>query len=203
MKRSGLIEVILAVIAITTFAMRWFWREAMDVITPLFAPLYFLLLYGLVFFVLAFSIVYFMMNKQEKPVRRYVALAIAASCITTQLLFPFDKLSLKHDFYSNKEAREEVVQMVKSNFELYDEYEHIELTREFARLSKGGGEVTLEKTGTSFKIIFYTYRGILMGFSGFVYVYNTSLEDGDFYCNFINKVQYDNRWYWINGTYKE
>lgn len=39
----------------------------------------------------------------------------------------------------------------------------------YEHLSDGGGEIMIEKSGHGYNILFFTYRGILDGFSGFVY----------------------------------
>ena len=44
----------------------------------------------------------------------------------------------------------------------------IHLPKEYKHLSKGGGEILVEKTGKDLNIVFYTNRGMLDNFSGIV-----------------------------------
>ncbi|WP_246277414.1 hypothetical protein [Neobacillus endophyticus] len=45
----------------------------------------------------------------------------------------------------------------------------IHLPKKYDHLSAGGGDIVVEKTSNGYNILFFTFRGVLDGFSGFVY----------------------------------
>jgi hypothetical protein len=106
------------------------------------------------------------------------------------------------DFKLNKKAREEVVQMIR-NSSLKPNVPHssslIQLPEKYHRLSKGGGEIVIEKNGNL--ILFFTYRGILDNFSGFVYSPNDKKpSQRDFDGDFKQVEKLDKNWYFV-GSY--
>jgi hypothetical protein len=108
------------------------------------------------------------------------------------------------DFKMNKSEREEVIKMVE-NGSLKPNVSHdsllIHLPKEYEHLSKGGGEIIVEKTGGSYTIFFFTYRGILDNFSGFVYSPNDKRPSkNDFGGDFKEIKRYCENWYWV-GSY--
>ena len=102
------------------------------------------------------------------------------------------------DFKMHKTDREEVVSMVKGGklkYNVPDSPSLIQLPKPYDHLSKGGGEVIAVKTGDSFTILFFTYRGMLDNFSGFVYTPN------DKQTFVVDKVQMDdNIFLYMNDT---
>ena len=76
------------------------------------------------------------------------------------------------DFKMHKTDREKVVSMVESGKlkeNVPDSPSFIQLPKRYDHLSKGGGEVIAVQKGERLTILFFTYRGILDNFSGFVY----------------------------------
>jgi len=76
----------------------------------------------------------------------------------------------------------------------------IQLPKEYRGMSKGGGEVVLETKGETKSILFFTYRGMMDNFSGFVYNPNDDRPlksdfDGDF--KEIERVH--KNWYYVSS----
>ncbi|WP_246277129.1 hypothetical protein [Neobacillus endophyticus] len=104
----------------------------------------------------------------------------------------------------NKSEREKVAKMVEQgalNPNVKDSPWLIHLPKQYQGLSVGGGDIIIEKTGNGYSILFFTYRGILDNFSGFVYTPNdqnpsTKAFDGDF--KEIEKM--DKNWYFVSSS---
>ena len=109
-------------------------------------------------------------------------------------------LILKIDFAFNLDKREEVVEMIQNKV-LTSNVSHnssiIELPSKYKNLSKGGGEVNV-KEGS---IFFYTFRGILDNFSGFVYMPDDNEPyKHDFLCSHMQLKKMKDHWFWMGCT---
>lgn len=132
-------------------------------------------------------------NKVRKP--------MAVQVITLLLLFffPFNQIILNIDFKSNMLERQEVVAMVK-NHTLKPNISYnaslIHLPAKYTHLSKGGGEIIVEKYGEEYNVFFFTFRGILDNYSGFVYTSN----DVIFFEEDIKETEKLNEnWYFVSS----
>lgn len=107
------------------------------------------------------------------------------------VIFPYNEVMLEADFRYYLTDREKVVAMVKADdpalqpdpVREFKEFslQTIALPPEYSHLSRGGGEIVVQSRGTDYKILFYTFRGVLDNFSGFVYVSDdSSLDNEDF-----------------------
>lgn len=77
----------------------------------------------------------------------------------------------------------------------------IHLTKKYQHLSKGGGEIVLEKKPRGYSVLFFTYRGILDNFSGFVYVSNDQKPlKNDFDGDFKEIERLERNWYWVGSS---
>jgi hypothetical protein len=174
---------------------KFFEWKIVEVLTPFLTPLIWLLVFGFFFVITVLSLTNLFKNKVWKP------LAIQTVTILLWLFFPFTQIVLNIDFTMNKAEREEVVAIVNSGA-LKPNVSHndslILLPEKYDHLSKGGGEVVVEKNGDSYTILFFTFRGILDSFSGFVYSPNDQRPskngfDGDY--KEIERL--DKNWYWV------
>ncbi len=122
------------------------------------------------------------------------------------LAFPYTEVVLNADFIYYRADREKVVAMVKAGdpalkAEAVRDFgnltlQKIELPPEYIRLSKGGGEIIVQRRGTEYKILFYTFRGVLDNFSGFVYVSDGSgLHNDDFRGDFKQAERMGSNWF--------
>lgn len=89
------------------------------------------------------------------------------------VLVPFTNLWLKADFAFYKIKREEVVKKVYSG-ELMPNQNYnsslIALGEKYPSLSKGGNEIVVEEHDGKKYVFFFTFRGILDNYAGFIYV---------------------------------
>lgn len=121
--------------------------------------------------------------------------------IVIWLFVPFTQIALDIDFKINKEEREEVVKSIEQGTlkpNVPNSPNTIRLPEGYEHLSKGGGEIFIDNNGDNNLVLFLTNRGILDGFSGFVYSPNDKKPrktnfDGDI--KEIEKI--DTNWYFV------
>ena len=197
MKRNKMLQlsIISSVIVILYMFFRW---EIIDIITEFLMLPVLLLVFGFFIIVSIGTIITLIKNKDWKP--------IVIQVITILLLFfvPFNQIILDINFKMNKSEREQVAKMVE-NGELTPNVSHnsslIHLPKKYEHISSGGGEIMVEKSIDGYNILFFTYRGIMDNFSGFVYTpkdqkLSKKVFNGDF--KEIDKM--DKKWYFV-GSY--
>ncbi|MFC4801869.1 hypothetical protein ACFPA1_21355 [Neobacillus sp. GCM10023253] len=176
----------------------FFQWKIIDIITVFLMFPVLLLVFGFFIFITVLAIITLFKNKDWKPI------VIQVITILLLLIVPFNQIILDIDFKINKSEREQIVKMVE-NGELKPNISHdsslLHLPKKYAHLSSGGGEIVVEKSGDAYNILFFTYRGILDNFSGFVYTPNDQKSfknafDGDF--KEIDKRE--KNWYFV-GSY--
>jgi energy-coupling factor transporter transmembrane protein EcfT len=173
------------------------WR-IIDIVTEFLIGPIWLIVFGFFIVITVRAVIHLFKNKNWKPV------SIQVVTILLLFFFPFTEIVLDIDFKINKSKREKVTQMVedgtlKPNVSYNSSL--ILLPEKYQQLSKGGGEIVVEKTDKGYYVLFFTYRGILDNFSGFVYSPNgqrpsNNTFDGDF--KQIEKLE--GNWYWV-GSY--
>ena len=169
-----------------------------DIVTEFMIFPIWLIVFGFFVVITLRAVIYLFKNKDWKPI------TVQVITILILFFFPFTEIVLDIDFKMNKSEREKVTEMVengtlKSNVSYNSSL--ILLPERYQYLSKGGGEIEVEKTDKGYYILFFTYRGILDNFSGFVYSSNDQKPskrtfDGDF--KQIEKLK--ENWYWV-GSY--
>ncbi len=153
------------------FSLTAFEWTIVDRITPF---LYFPLL-GLAWLSFAISAIVFAVSwyrrrgaglKAGKPLLLHLVVLI------TLIVVPFTSIELWMDFHTKKADREAIIEAIQSG-KLQPNVPHnkrlisLGSTR---RLSAGGNEVMVETTERGKYVFFFTYRGILENYSGFLYV---------------------------------
>lgn len=103
---------------------------------------------------------------------KYAVIILISAMVV--IFFPYNDVVLGADFRYYLADREKVVAMVKTgdpalNPEPVRQFKDIslqwvKLPSEYRHLSKGGGEIVVQRKGESIKIFFYTFRGILDNF---------------------------------------
>ncbi|MFJ8266463.1 hypothetical protein [Peribacillus asahii] len=167
-----------------------------DIITEFLMLPIWLVIFGFFIFITVKTIINLFKNKDWKP------FTIQLLTILLWMFFPFTQVMLDLDFKMKKSEREEIVEMVedgtlKPNVS-YDS-SLIQLPEKYDRLSKGGGEIVIEKNDNS--VLFFTYRGILDNFSGFVYSPNDKKPNqNDFDGDFKQIEKSEENWYFV-GSY--
>ena len=177
---------------------KFFQWEIVDIVTEFIILPIWLIVFGFFGVVTVRTIIYLFKFKEWRPV------AIQVVTILLLLFFPFTRIILDLDFKLHKTEREKVIQMVE-NGTLKPNVSHdstlIHLPKEYQHLSKGGGEIIVERNANSYSVLFFTYRGILDNFSGFVYVPNDQRPyKNDFDGDFKEIKKFYKNWYWVGAS---
>ncbi len=178
-------------------ALAFFQWQLVHILTPFLMPFLWLAVAGFFLVTVIFSIMAIFKKQSWKPV------LIQALILIFIIFFPINKVILNLDFENHRADRETVVKKVKegvltSNVSYNDSLIH--LPKEYGKLSKGGGDILVEKKNDEYKVLFFTLRGILDSFSGFVY--SSSGEkprSGDFGGDFIEVKQLAEHWYFVSS----
>jgi hypothetical protein len=130
-----------------------------------------------------------------------LTLNLAASWIAAAV--PWTSVTLDQDFRWNLAAREKVVGMVRSG-ELHsdrpDEPDLIHLPFWYGHVSEDG-VIMLERRGDATAIFFFTFRGILDNFSGFIYRSDDNPPfNSDFGGDFKEMKKLRSHWFWAAST---
>jgi hypothetical protein len=190
-----LLSIISSILVILYQFFQW---NIVEILTPFLMLPIWLVVFGFFLFVTVITITRLIKNKDWKPI------AIQSITVLLLLFFPFNQIVLDIDFKMNSAEREAVVKMVETGT-LKPNVPHnsslIHLPEEYNHLSKGGGEVVVEKMDKGYIILFFTYRGILDNFSGFLYTPNgqtpsKNVLNGDF--KEIKKL--DKNWYFVSSS---
>ena len=110
-------------------------------------------------------------NKRFKRLKAWAPLLIQAATVIIVLTFPFTAVVVKLDFKLHLEERQEVVsKVIKGELAPYssDRCSRIDLPEKYHHLTRGGFIKVQKQNGTVY-VFFYTFRGILDNFSGFMY----------------------------------
>ena len=131
-------------------------------------------------------------------VRAFIPFTISIITILIIQFVPLTIIADAWDFKANLKDREEVVSMIKTG-ELVSNKRLISLSKEYAYLSRGGGEIIVEREGDTLKVFFFTFRGMLLsGSTGFIYVSDDSqIQSGDFRMFFLKVKRIKENWYWV------
>jgi hypothetical protein len=194
----GKIILILSVVSsVMVVALAFFQWHLVHILTPFLMPFLWLMAGGFFLVTMIFSIIAVIKRQGWKPV------LIQSLTIVFIIFFPFTKIVLNMDFEKKRAERETVVKQVQegaitSNASYNDSLIH--LPKRYEKLSSGGGDILVEKKKQKWMVLFFTFRGILDSFSGFVY--SSSGEKprtGDFGGDFIEIEQLDEHWYFVSS----
>lgn len=185
-------------------ACRWFFWDYMDLLTPFLAPFVIggaWIVFGVVFVVSLFNI-----WRCRKSGVRTAAGAVCVNLAAGLFVFfaPIDWWVVMTDYAVNCGARKKVVDMVISG-ELKPNVSHnaslIDLPFQYKNLSKGGGQIVVEHDKGNTIVFFFTFRGILDHFSGFMFRSdNSAPEDGDLCGHFFEVEKLGEHWFWVGAA---
>lgn len=180
---------------------RWYYWDIVNIITPLLIifPLSAAVIFSVCF--LAYALVYAAQYCETLKHMAYAPLVIISITIAMALFFPFTKMTLELDFWTNFKARNTVVALIE-NGALQPEAENphlIKLPWYCKHLSKGGGEVTIINHEGKDYYVFYTFMGIIDNYSGFIYV-PEGLPPSAMYTYYYQVEKMSNEWYFCAAT---
>ncbi|MFF2445412.1 hypothetical protein [Priestia megaterium] len=196
MKRSPLLflSLISSLLVILVSLFQW---DLVDMITEFLMLPVWLFVYVFFIIITVCTLIQLFKNRKWQP------FVIQLITIGLWFFFPFDQVNLNLNFKIHQDKREEVTAKVENgviNPNVSDNPSLIQLPKEYTQLSKGGGDIAVETKGKAKSILFFTYRGMLDNFSGFVYDPNDNKPlktdfDGDF--KQIEKVH--KNWYYVSS----
>ncbi len=127
----------------------------------------------LLFFVSILTSISCLIKIKKIGARSFIPLGVMVFGFIVIVFVPFTYLWLKIDFYLYKDERNEIVDKVLSG-ELKSNVDYnadlIALDNSYPLVSMGGNEIVVEGYDSNKYILFYTFRGILDNYSGFLYV---------------------------------
>ncbi len=167
-KHKALLLSLLSSIAFLIFI--FFQWVIIDKITPfLFMPLTIIVWILFLFLSIKALIAFY----KKRSLSTLFPLTIYAITLLSALFIPFTTLWIKRYFQLYKNEREAVIRDINSNkFKTHhlQSFTHINLDHKYPYLSMGGNQIAIQEHGGLKYIFFYTYRGILDNYSGFLYV---------------------------------
>lgn len=177
-----------------------FW-ELVDILTPFLAPFLILALWILFFIVFFWSILHFIRKKRYKNLFSFTPALLQLITLIIIFTVPFTTIMLDLNFKRHSQERMDVVSQVMSG-ELKpapnENARLILLPDHLQHLSKGGGRIMVEHNDGATYVFFFTYRGILDNFSGFMYRSDdTPPQKGDFGGNYFQTELKGEHWYWV------
>ncbi|OIJ22307.1 hypothetical protein BKP45_06620 [Anaerobacillus alkalidiazotrophicus] len=194
MKRNRLLFLALAS-SVLVILIAFFQWNLIDIITEFLMIPIWLVVFGFFIVITIMTVMNLFKNKDWKP------LAIQLITIIIWLFFPFTEVMLDLDFKMNKLEREEVVELVingtlKPN--VPNNPSAILLPEKYEKLSKGGGQIFIEKKNKQYSVLFFTHRGVLDGFSGFIYSPEDRKPNQDDFNGDIKEIKkLDKNWYFV------
>ncbi|MFS8604560.1 hypothetical protein LRO89_18295 [Priestia megaterium] len=196
MKRSRLLLLSLmsSLLVILVSLFQW---DLVDMITEFLMLPVWLFVYAFFIIITVWALIHLFKNRKWQP------FVIQLITIILWFFFPFTQVNLDLNFKIHQNKREEVAARIKNGVikpNVPDSPSLIQLPKEYTQLSKGGGDIVVENKGKATSILFFTYRGMLDNFSGFVYDPNDhkpskSDFDGDF--KQIEKLH--KNWYYVSS----
>lgn len=186
-----------SIILILAMALQW---HIYDILTPFLGGPLIALIWLVVILSALWGVVHaFLYRKNGISVIAPAAVSVVTLLVAS--FFPFTELWLYTNFHLNQSAREQVVENIRSGIITHDASVHSQLIAltEGASLSLGGGEVIVQETPEGPFVFFYTFRGILDSYSGFLWVpkgstpqqFNDAGESG------TTIIPYADHWYFI------
>ena len=142
------------------------------------------------------SLIYLLFRVRKEGLRAFLPFLIQITAFAVLYFVPIDAVVLDLDFKINLNKRMEIVRRIEAGEFSVSERGLVQLPFGYGYLSRGGGEVIVERDGVSTKVFFFTYRGILDNFSGFAYTSEETLDRTAFNGDFkeLNKLR--DHWYW-------
>ncbi|MCP1399516.1 hypothetical protein [Bacillus cereus] len=193
-KKLNEITMISGIIIIIYNLTKWY---LVKLVTPFFMPFVSIAIYGSFFIIFIIGIINFIKCKNWKHL--VIQLIIIIICIYV----PFVKIYMKLDFIIYKEDRKQVIELIEQK-KLIPNVEYnskmIHLPKQFVSTSKNGGDILVQEKENSTLIFFYTYRGILDDFSGFIYSFNDIKPiKSDFNSDFKEIIKVEKNWYYVTS----
>ncbi|MCM3545694.1 hypothetical protein [Priestia megaterium] len=196
MKRSRLLllSLISSLLVILVSLFQW---DLVDMITEFLMLPVWLCVYAFFIIITVWTLIHLLQNRKWQP------FVIQLITVALWFFFPFNQVNLDLNFKIHQDKREEVTAKIENGVikpNVSDSPSLIQLPKEYTQLSKGGGDILVETKGKTKSILFFTYRGMLDNFSGFVYDPNDhKASKGDFDGDFKQIEKVHKNWYYVSS----
>ncbi|MEY4589936.1 MAG: hypothetical protein RL497_2012 [Pseudomonadota bacterium] len=161
-------SVISAVILLVSLTFQW---NIIDIVTPFFI----LPFLGVAWFLVLLSVISGVVQADQhksKGISAFLPLVISCSTLLAAFFIPFTQIWLYANFHLYKSTREKVVEKVKAGILVPNIPHNASLIAlpEGTGVSMGGDEIVVEGAANNPYVFFYTFRGIMDNYSGFLWV---------------------------------
>lgn len=167
-----------------------------DVLTVFFIPIIGLFVAVIFVGIFIWSTVYLIKNYKTKKLSAGYSLLINIITILIVIFVPFTEIRTQMDFKVHYNAREEIITMIQTGKLVKNTDYSILLPEGYRNLSKGGGEIIIYEDNENIEILFYTFRGILDNFAGFVYTTTGNEPHMEQYKIVVHMKE---NWYWCSS----
>ncbi|MFF2593606.1 hypothetical protein ACFVSZ_09625 [Priestia megaterium] len=196
MKRNRLLllSLISSLLVILVSLFQW---DLIDIITEFLMLPIWLFVYAFFIIMTILTLIHLLKNRKWQP------FFIQLITILLWFFFPFNQINLDLNFRIHQDKREEVATKIENGVikpNVPNSPSLIQLPKEYTQLSKGGGDIVVETKGKAKSILFFTYRGMIDNFSGFVYNPNDNKPSkSDFNGDFKQIKKVHKNWYYVSS----
>jgi hypothetical protein len=146
-------------------ALQW---DLIELFTPfLIAPMILCFQAGFVGLTLA-TIIYLAVQFRENLAKAILPLLINGATFLILWLVPFTDIRLDLEFRSNYQAYNEIIEMVEDGRIESNDIGLAQLPSGYLHISRGG-KIIVDQSGGVTSVYFFTFRGVLDNFSGYMY----------------------------------
>ncbi|MGG0449818.1 hypothetical protein ABEY82_05510 [Priestia megaterium] len=192
--RLLLLSLISSLFVILVSLFQW---DLVDIITEFLMLPIWLFVYAFFIIMTIWTLIHLFKKRKWQP------FVIQLITISLWFLFPFNQVNLDLNFKIHQDKREEVATKIENGVikpNVSDSPSLIQLPKKYTQLSKGGGDIVVETKGKANSILFFTYRGMLDNFSGFVYNPNDNKPSkSDFNGDFKQIKKVHKNWYYVSS----
>ncbi|MEW4210136.1 hypothetical protein Q0O85_16425 [Priestia megaterium] len=171
--------------------------DLVDIITEFLMLPIWLFVYAFFIIMTIWTLIHLFKKRKPQP------FVIQLITISLWFLFPFNQVNIDLNFKIHQDKREEVATKIENGVikpNVSDSPSLIQLPKKYTQLSKGGGDIVVETKGKAKSILFFTYRGMLDNFSGFVYNPNDNKPSKrDFNGDFKQIKKVHKNWYYVSS----
>ncbi|GAB1801467.1 hypothetical protein [Priestia megaterium] len=192
--RLLLLSLISSLFVILVSLFQW---DLVDIITEFLMLPIWLFVYAFFIIMTIWTLIHLFKKRKWQP------FVIQLITISLWFFFPFNQVNLDLNFKIDQDKREEVATKIENGVikpNVSDSPSLIQLPKKYTQLSKGGGDIVVETKGKAKSILFFTYRGMLDNFSGFVYNPNDNKPSkSDFNGDFKQIKKVHKNWYYVSS----
>lgn len=171
----AVICIVYGVVIIAITALEWI---LVEILTPfMMAPLQ-LLSWAVLGLLILVSMIYFAARCRKNLRRSSLPLLINTVVVLILWFVPFTDIWLNLEFNVNKNKYDQVVQMVERG-DLHSVAYVTQLPPAYRSISRGG-DVIIDRSDGVTSVFFFTFRGVLDNFSGYMYRSNDALPPENF-----------------------